>query len=146
MQRRKFLGKLSIFLASAAGVFAGISLIRIFSYKTERPGAKVKLGKPVDYPVDTYTLEEEFNLFVYRDHEGVRAVSSVCTHLGCTIQKTQDGFECPCHGSCYSASGEVLSGPAPASLAWYAIDKTPDGRMRVDKSASMGADYKYPLN
>ena len=145
MQLRNFLRRLSITLASVAGLFAGFSLIKVFSHKTERQGKKVKLGKAYDYPLDTYTLEEEFGLFVYRDHEGVKAVSSVCTHLGCTVQRTQEGFECPCHGSCYSASGEVLSGPAPSSLAWYAIEKTPDGRMRVDMTTSMGADYKYPL-
>ena len=146
MQRRKFLRKLSITLASVAGIFAGFSMLRVFSHKTERQRRKVKLGKPIDYPVDTYTLEEEFGLFVYRDHEGAKAVSSVCTHLGCTVQKTEDGFECPCHGSCYSPGGDVLSGPAPTSLAWYAIDKTPDGRIRVDLSSSVGADYKHPLS
>jgi len=45
------------------------------------------------------------------------ALTAICTHEGCTVS----GFEnqtyvCPCHGSRYSTSGTVISGPAPSSL------------------------------
>lgn len=47
------------------------------------------------------------------------AFSAVCTHLGCTVNyvPSVDEFQCPCHGSVYSAStGNVLGGPAPSPL------------------------------
>jgi Rieske Fe-S protein len=48
------------------------------------------------------------------------ALDGVCTHEGCTISGA-DGttYVCPCHGSRYSRSGQVLGGPAPASLRQY---------------------------
>jgi cytochrome b6-f complex iron-sulfur subunit len=41
-----------------------------------------------------------------------------CTHLGCTFpwNGTDQEFQCPCHGSRYSADGSVLRGPAPLPL------------------------------
>ena len=41
-----------------------------------------------------------------------------CTHLGCTFpwNETDQQFQCPCHGSRYSADGSVLRGPAPLPL------------------------------
>jgi glycine/D-amino acid oxidase-like deaminating enzyme/nitrite reductase/ring-hydroxylating ferredoxin subunit len=56
---------------------------------------------------------------VYKDDRGeVRAISAVCTHMGCIVgwNKTEKTWDCPCHGSRYSADGEVIHGPAPRSL------------------------------
>lgn len=143
MLRRSFLKKTSLVLASIAGLFAGISLFRIFSAKSGKQGLRFKVGKPSDFPVDTYTLVEDHDLFVYRDHEGIKAISSICTHLGCTVQRTSDGFECPCHGSCYTDDGKVISGPAPSSLAWYELEKAADGRIQVDKDSEVDASYIF---
>lgn len=52
------------------------------------------------------------------------AFSAICTHLGCTVAYVQsvDQFQCPCHGSIYSAStGAVLGGPAPSPLPRIAV-------------------------
>lgn len=45
------------------------------------------------------------------------AFSAVCTHQGCPVQFDGSGFQCPCHGASYDASGQVTGGPAPAPLA-----------------------------
>ena len=49
------------------------------------------------------------------------AVDAVCTHEGCTING-QDGsvYVCPCHGSRYNRTGQVIAGPAKANLRQYA--------------------------
>jgi len=49
------------------------------------------------------------------------AVEAVCTHEGCTINGADgDAYVCPCHGSRYNRSGQVLAGPARSSLRRYA--------------------------
>jgi menaquinol-cytochrome c reductase iron-sulfur subunit len=42
-----------------------------------------------------------------------RALSSVCPHLGCTVQwrAEKDLFICPCHGGTYAPDGARLAGP-----------------------------------
>lgn len=146
MRRRGFLKKFAIYLASAAGIIAAISFLRQLSPKSIGRLRRFKVGKVSDFPVDTYTFIEEQKLFVYRDHESMKAVSAVCTHLGCIIQRTTEGFECPCHGSCYSDDGTVLSGPAPRALSWYAMEKMPDGSIMVDMEKLSKADEKYFLS
>src|SRR6056297_330862 len=116
MKRRFFIRKVAVALASFAGALAGISFLKQFTFRNAGSGKKARVGKIADFPVDTYTFIEDQKIFVYRDHEGVKAVSAVCTHLGCTIMRTTDGFECPCHGSYYEENGEVRSGPAPTAL------------------------------
>jgi Rieske Fe-S protein len=133
---------MALTLSAIAGAIVGISFFRQFSYKRTGAGKQVRLGALSDFPVDTYTFIEEHNIFVYRDHESVKAVSAVCTHLGCTVQRTTGGFECPCHGSSYADDGSVVSGPAPTDLAWYKMHRTNDGKLMVDLDAVTGPDDK----
>jgi cytochrome b6-f complex iron-sulfur subunit len=56
-----------------------------------------------------------------RTSEGTfSAIEAVCTHQGCTING-MDGttYVCPCHGSRYNRNGQVMAGPAMASLRRY---------------------------
>jgi len=55
----------------------------------------------------------------YRDDGGnVHAVSITCTHLGCAVRwnEAETTWDCPCHGSRFSADGRVLEGPAVKDL------------------------------
>jgi cytochrome b6-f complex iron-sulfur subunit len=55
------------------------------------------------------------------------AVEAVCTHEGCTINGADGAtYVCPCHGSRYNRGGQVLAGPARASLRQYATTFTDD--------------------
>lgn len=57
---------------------------------------------------------------VYRDDDGaVSAVSPRCTHMGCTVDwnDAERTWDCPCHGSRYDRTGEVIRGPAARGLA-----------------------------
>ncbi|MEX1262764.1 MAG: universal stress protein [Actinomycetota bacterium] len=58
-------------------------------------------------------------LAAFMDAEGeLHLMSARCTHMGCTVAwSTADHvFECPCHGSRFGPSGEVVNGPAARPL------------------------------
>jgi len=57
------------------------------------------------------------SIIVNKDDNDLQVFSSRCTHLGCKINKLEDGkLICPCHGSQFDSYGKVLKGPAAASL------------------------------
>jgi len=57
---------------------------------------------------------------VHRNEAGaVHKLSAVCPHLGCVVSwnSTERTWDCPCHGSRFSAEGGVYQGPANSDLS-----------------------------
>lgn len=59
------------------------------------------------------------NLAGFRDEGGMlHACSAVCPHMGCIVgwNETDRTWDCPCHGSRFRPTGEVIGGPAEDPL------------------------------
>lgn len=55
----------------------------------------------------------------YRDPSGKMTLrSATCTHLGCIVgwNSAERTWDCPCHGSRFTPTGEVIAGPAESPL------------------------------
>ncbi len=54
------------------------------------------------------------------------ALSSKCTHDGCSVtySAANNNFPCPCHQSLFSATGAVINGPASTALKSYPITRS----------------------
>jgi glycine/D-amino acid oxidase-like deaminating enzyme/nitrite reductase/ring-hydroxylating ferredoxin subunit len=55
----------------------------------------------------------------YRDEQGTLTMrSATCTHMGCIVRwnAAETTWDCPCHGSRFKPSGDVISGPAESPL------------------------------
>ena len=106
------------------------------------PPTKFKIGPPNDYAPGTVSTkwQAQFNIWVVNGEvDGVRsiyALSTVCTHLGCTPNwlEGEQKFKCPCHGSGFYKSGVNFEGPAPRPLERFGIRLAEDGMLEVDKS------------
>lgn len=101
------------------------------------PSSRVKVGLPESYEegkvVEKY---KDQNIWVVRYEGRIYALSTTCTHLGCTPNWLESAakFKCPCHGSGFYITGINFEGPAPRPLERWGIYIGDDGQLVVDKS------------
>ena len=146
MNRKSFLTVLSvgwIAFAAATGGFFTVLIRFLFPNVLFEPPQSFKIGFPEDFDPGKVDLrfKKKYNVWIVRDDEKITALSTVCTHLGCTPnwQETERKFKCPCHGSGFRATGINFEGPAPRPLERFKITLSNDGQIMVDKTKS----FKY---
>ncbi|MCU0293584.1 MAG: Rieske 2Fe-2S domain-containing protein [Thermoanaerobaculaceae bacterium] len=135
--RRRFLSLAwKVLGVAAAAEIVGV----VAAYLWPRPGAGETGGRIVDAgPVGEFTPASvtpfpggKFYLVRLADG-GFLAISSKCSHLGCTVpwNERDQTFPCPCHASVFDLRGDVLSPPAPRALDLYRVT-IESGVVKVD--------------
>jgi len=85
------------------------------------------------------------------ENGGFLALSRTCTHLGCTVPwvEKEMKFACPCHGSAFDITGNVIDAPAPRALNLYPITIENniikvDTRKPIKRSSFRAEQVVYP--
>ncbi len=143
MNRREFLSWFWlgwITFTVAVSAITGLCVRFLFpNVLFEKPSA-FRAGSPTEFNLG---VDERFkdsqSVWIVRFPEGIFALSTVCTHLGCTPNwlPGEGKFKCPCHGSGYRPTGLNFEGPAPRPLERFAISVDDTGTIIVDKSKAI---------
>lgn len=91
---------------------------------TDKTGAIIEAGQADKFPLNSVTANIKGRFYLCRlEDGGFLALSSTCTHLGCTVPwvDKEKRFACPCHGSSFDITGNVTSAPATRPLDIYNI-------------------------
>ena len=135
--RRSYLGWLIGLCTAGVGAVLAVPLVRytIFPLRAETTGTKWSdAGLVSDFsslttPVQLLITVEQIDgwrktvsqkaVYVAKNSAGqLKVLSSVCPHLGCSVQwrDVKHEFECPCHGASFDATGTKVGGPAPRGM------------------------------
>ncbi len=103
-------------LSSCAGTHVArfsVNGSRLAVGKNEFAGRAFVLVKPSTMPAPIYVRRLHENDYV--------AVLLECTHRQCELNPAGEILACPCHGSEYSITGEVLNPPAETKLQRFNV-------------------------
>ncbi|MGH9586486.1 MAG: ubiquinol-cytochrome c reductase iron-sulfur subunit [Acidobacteriaceae bacterium] len=138
MNRRKFLGRLSVTLGSIGAALVAVPSAAFLLGLRKSPriwrtvgtlddfkiGSTVNVAFEDPSPLPWAGVTAQTTAWLRRvDDKEFIAFSTICTHLGCPVRwlATADLFMCPCHGGVFYANGQVASGPPPKPLNRYPV-------------------------
>ena len=141
MDRRTFIKWSVVGWAAFSAVVGGYLTMFIrfmFPNVLFEPKQVFKAGFPDEYTAGEVSerWKDKYASWIVRDDEKIYALSTVCTHLGCTPNwlSNENKFKCPCHGSGFYKTGINFEGPAPRPLERFKISLADDGQILVDKT------------
>ncbi|MBW2450370.1 MAG: ubiquinol-cytochrome c reductase iron-sulfur subunit [Deltaproteobacteria bacterium] len=155
--RRSFLNVLWLILggvALAEFVAVAFAFLRPRKLKARREDADsiIIAGVVERFEPNSVTAFVRGKFYLARLQDGgFLAISRTCTHLGCTIPwiEKEMKFACPCHGSAFDITGNVIEAPAPRALDIYPITIenqiiVVDTRKPIKRSSVRVEQVEYP--
>lgn len=142
--RRRFFNRIWVFLSGLACLELGwvtSSILKSQKGKKEKKREDIysAAGKVENFSPGSITAipNGQFYLACLEDGSFL-ALSRICTHLGCSLPWDAESkrFVCPCHGSTFDMSGEVLTPPATKALENYPL-RIEDGIIQVNIARSI---------
>ncbi len=136
LTRRDFIGtviRLGLFATLAAMVLPALSYLAPIT-KRGPAGGLADAGGVDDIAVGSAkkVIMAGSAVIIIRTPQGFKALSAVCTHLGCLVgwDQARGQIACPCHGGVFNVDGKVISGPPPKPLPSYEVSVI-NGRIMV---------------
>ena len=125
--RRSFLNSLWIILGGVAlAEFVAVAFAFLRPRKLKARGEDadsiITAGAVERFEPNSVTAFVRGKFYLARlEDGGFLALSRTCTHLGCTVPWIEKDmkFACPCHGSTFDITGNVIEPPAPRALNIY---------------------------
>ncbi|GAB4457080.1 MAG: FAD-dependent oxidoreductase [Armatimonadaceae bacterium] len=110
-------------------------------------GDRLGRDKEADVPPGEGVILEtdDGKVAAYREPGGkLHRMSAVCTHMGCIVgwNPAEKSWDCPCHGSRFTAEGEVLHAPAVRGLGQKPVFR--ENEDRVPQSTPEGTPESVP--
>ncbi len=126
--RRGFLGRLVMVIGLIAGYGTGaVYALQFLLPRKQKPRYRQLLVTSLDgIPKDgdkTFKDLAGREIVLVNTREGLKAISTTCTHLGCKVYWEPENvrFFCPCHDGVFDVNGNVVSGPPPRPLDNYEV-------------------------
>jgi cytochrome b6-f complex iron-sulfur subunit len=144
-----FLGWGTMALVGLQGIVA--FLVFFWPRKTSTFGSRISVGQPSDFQLNEVRYFVQGKFYLVRLQEGFMALYQKCPHVGCTVPWRADfqfegrsgWFRCPCHGSTYDRTGQIVFGPAPRPMDYMRMSSE-GGRLFVDTGAIRKRDKWDP--
>ncbi len=146
LTRRGFFAVTGLTACAMATAGAGVVFLDFLRPRVLfEPPTAFSVGRPEEIEIGSVVTNVEHRVYVMRLAEGFRALSAVCTHLGCiTRHQPELGLiACPCHGSKFTLAGDVVAGPAPRPLRWLQMSLSEKGELIVDTAVEVPAGTTY---
>ncbi len=128
MKRRRFLDWLIRAAGTTLGAFVLYPVVRYLvpprvPEAATRRVVAAKRDELAPGSFKTFPFGSQPGLLIHTLDGEFRAMSAVCTHLGCTVQyRAADRMIwCACHDGLYDLQGRNVSGPPPRPLERYAV-------------------------
>jgi cytochrome b6-f complex iron-sulfur subunit len=143
ISRRSFLALLAVGAGIGAAQVMGASILGfIYPNAMKIPPSIFSIGRPEEVlSKDGKVYFPPQKVFIETQAGKVRVQTAVCTHLSCTVNMVETGYQCPCHGSTYDQHGLNTGGPAPLPLVYFLVFKGASGDLMVDKTKTT-LDYE----
>lgn len=144
LTRRSFLKKLTGGVMGITGLIFAVPVIKYLIPHNVGGGANF-LTNADGEPISEHEIKEGAAFIglskngptiVIRYEGKLRALSAVCTHLGCLVKwlPSEEIFFCPCHAGKFDINGANISGPPPEPLEVYAVTIDKDSHIVLERA------------
>lgn len=130
MERRKFIQKTGM---ACLGAISGGSLLsscaKVYYAQYAVENKSIKVAKSEFTDRSAVVIKDDglpAPIYLIKDGASYSAVLMLCTHKECEVTPFGQELHCPCHGSEFTNTGKVITGPAEEDLKKFKVTTNED--------------------